>query len=391
MTFISISDGPSRSTHEGVAARLGLAQNTPAGLLMHTAGELQRPGADRRCLGVRGGDAELLSDASVARARDRRNRSHAGHRAPRSAGIIRVRRATVIGEERDGAWSARGDCVRGGDGAGGRVAGGAGACGTAVQLLGDERHNHVRVRVHRWPADVERADCSAQRHFRRVRRAGRACEYFVGRRGWRGEGDARGDLGRLDRDRRWGSRWALWLRRVQRGGAGGASGPGAGRSGGGGGASDVRTGTCASTLSCGLAARALVGGGGGGWVEVGGFASGQGGGGGNPAGVAGASAQGGGGGGGGQRAGGSAGTGDTSLCGGAPAGGAGGVTSQDAGGAGGDGLDTGGPMGGEGGGGVGGGYWGGGGGGGSCPLDHSGAGGGGSSFGPAGATFTNAT
>src|SRR5207248_9432334 len=43
------------------------------------------------------------------------------------------------------------------------------------------------------------------------------------------------------------------------GGAGGADG-----AGGGGGASEVRTGVGAQTLSCGLAARVLVGGGGGG-------------------------------------------------------------------------------------------------------------------------------
>ena len=56
------------------------------------------------------------------------------------------------------------------------------------------------------------------------------------------------------------------------GGAGGdggpgpvGPGPGSGPGGsGGGGASDVRTGTCASSLSCGLAARVLVGSGGGG-------------------------------------------------------------------------------------------------------------------------------
>jgi hypothetical protein len=40
MTFISIADAPSRSTYESVATRLGLAQNPPAGLVMHTAGEL---------------------------------------------------------------------------------------------------------------------------------------------------------------------------------------------------------------------------------------------------------------------------------------------------------------------------------------------------------------
>ena len=179
------------------------------------------------------------------------------------------------------------------------------------------------------------------------------------------------------------------------GGAGGAPGTGGNNTAGGaggGGASDVRTGTCASTLSCGLAARVLVGGGGGGSVLAGGFFSGQGGGGGNPSGSAGAGeADGGGGGGGGsQSAGGSAGSGDTSSCFSGNDGGAGGVTTQDAGGAGGNGVnDPSAP--GDGGGGGGGGYWGGGGGGGGCPAGISGAGGGGSSFGPAGATFTNAT
>lgn len=40
MTFILIADAPSRSTYDGVSARLGLAENPPAGLLMHTASEL---------------------------------------------------------------------------------------------------------------------------------------------------------------------------------------------------------------------------------------------------------------------------------------------------------------------------------------------------------------
>ena len=40
MTFISISDAPSRATYEGVAAHVGLEANPPAGLLVHTAGEL---------------------------------------------------------------------------------------------------------------------------------------------------------------------------------------------------------------------------------------------------------------------------------------------------------------------------------------------------------------
>ena len=174
------------------------------------------------------------------------------------------------------------------------------------------------------------------------------------------------------------------------GGAGGAGTFDSGLTGGGGGgASDVRTGTCASTLSCGLAARVLVGGGGGGSVAAGGFDSGQGGSGGNPAGVAGVSSGGGGGGGGSQSAGGGAGSGETNgdCAGAAGGGGAGGVSSQDAGGGGGNGASDGA----DGGGGGGGGYWGGGGGGGACNSDDAGAGGGGSSFGPAGATFTNAT
>ena len=41
MTFISISEAPSRATYEDAAAHLGLAANPPAGLVLHTAGELQ--------------------------------------------------------------------------------------------------------------------------------------------------------------------------------------------------------------------------------------------------------------------------------------------------------------------------------------------------------------
>ncbi len=188
------------------------------------------------------------------------------------------------------------------------------------------------------------------------------------------------------------------------GGAGGLGGPGNPLSGaaaaGGGGASDVRTGACAKTLSCGLAARVLVGGGGGGSASGGGTDL-QGGGGGNPTGGDGASGSAGGGGG-GQSGGGSvgaAGSGDI-FCFAPTAGTAGGTVTQDAGGAGGTGGNGDGETyGGAGGGGGGGGYWGGGGGGGGhCPEpffgggnDEPGAGGGGSSFGPAGATFTDST
>jgi len=41
MTFISISDAPSRTTYEGVSGHVSLAENPPAGLLLHTAGELE--------------------------------------------------------------------------------------------------------------------------------------------------------------------------------------------------------------------------------------------------------------------------------------------------------------------------------------------------------------
>lgn len=185
------------------------------------------------------------------------------------------------------------------------------------------------------------------------------------------------------------------------GGAAGYTMPGEGGGvggAGGGGASDVRVGDCAQTLSCGLSARVLVAGGGGGSVfddEISGF-DGAGGGGGNPNGIAGHSAGGGNGGGGG---------GGTQSMGGAigaaasgsncdldrtpTSGSQGGLGVGGAGGTGGsfeeDGFD--------GGSGGGGGYYGGGGGGGAAcgaPNGASGAGGGGSSFGPDGATFTNA-
>ena len=175
------------------------------------------------------------------------------------------------------------------------------------------------------------------------------------------------------------------------GGAGGNPGVGGMQEGGGGGgASDVRLGVCASTLSCGLAARGLVGGGGGGATHV---APANGGGGGFPAGGVGSTFGGAGGGGGTQTSGGAAGSADTSGCGDAGTGTAGGATTQDAGGPGGPGGEISNPpfppSPGQGGGGGGGGYWGGGGAGGGC--GEGGFGGGGSSFGPADATFTNAS
>jgi hypothetical protein len=180
------------------------------------------------------------------------------------------------------------------------------------------------------------------------------------------------------------------------GGAGGAGGTGGivngDPGGGGGGASDIRTGACAATASCGLAARVLIGGGGGGSVAAGGSFTGAGGGGGSPSGGSGVGESDGGGGAGGasQTGGGAAGSGDP-LCSGT-GGGAGGTPTQDAGGAGGTGQNGGSSdVGGEGGGGGGGGLWGGGGGGGGCVFDDSGAGGGGSSFGTAGTVFTNGT
>jgi hypothetical protein len=172
-------------------------------------------------------------------------------------------------------------------------------------------------------------------------------------------------------------------------------GPGSGPGGsGGGGASDVRTGTCASSLSCGLAARVLVGGGGGG----GSASSASGGGGASPVGGSGTSNQSGGAGGGSQSAGGSGGAGGSDITGCAGGHGTdGGAATQDSGGAGGAGGGTPGPLpglGGPGAGGGGGGYWGGGGGGGGCDTAGSGGAGGGggaSSFGPADATFSDAT
>jgi hypothetical protein len=185
------------------------------------------------------------------------------------------------------------------------------------------------------------------------------------------------------------------------GGAGGSMGTASladgGGGAGGGGASDVRLGSCASTLSCGLAQRVLVGGGGGGSVAGGGSYLGAGGGGGSPAGVTGDSqggGTGGGGGGGSQTAGGTAGPAANCAANQAGGGVAGGVSTQDAGGSGGagDSSSSAGVIGGNGGGGGGGGYWGGaGGGGGAHQCGSSGAGGGGSSYGPAGATFANAS
>ena len=185
------------------------------------------------------------------------------------------------------------------------------------------------------------------------------------------------------------------------GGAGGdggdndSGGPSGQGGSGGGGASDLWTGACASSLSCGLAARVLVGGGGGGASG----SSTRGGGGGSPSGGSGTSDQGGGGSGegGSQSAGGSGGAGvsvPVISC-AAGSGTAGGVATQDSGGLGGaagDSTTMGIPLpGGPGAGGGGAGYWGGGGGGGGCSSVGAGGGGGGSSFGPAGATFTNAT
>jgi Glycine rich protein len=182
------------------------------------------------------------------------------------------------------------------------------------------------------------------------------------------------------------------------GGAGGAGGagpsiPDSGFSGaGGGGASDVRIGSCAALLSCGLADRVLVAGGGGGAVSNAfGDDSLKGGAGGNPAGgdgtTFGTAADGGAGTGGSQVA---AGTGGAAAnndgCNGAgPTAGHDGAPVDN--GAGGNGAPTSINTGGNGGGGGGGGYFGGGGGGGSSCFGWSGGGGGGSSFGPAGTTF----
>jgi len=159
---------------------------------------------------------------------------------------------------------------------------------------------------------------------------------------------------------------------VNGGGAGGNDGgSGEGDGGGGGGASDVRSGSCAATLACGLEARILVGGGGGGggaWLTPSGGNAG------NPSGAPGGGP---GGGGGGSQS----------------AGGAGGVNpdgddkpgKSGALGLGGAGASGAGPSGGGGGGG----YYGGGGGAASgFQAFAGGGGGGGSSFGPANATFS---
>jgi hypothetical protein len=179
--------------------------------------------------------------------------------------------------------------------------------------------------------------------------------------------------------------------------------------GSGGGASDVRMGACASTPSCGLAARVLVGGGSGGLAySTGGeltSATVAGGGGGDPDGGVGSpspSVPDAGGGGGAQSDGGSAGVATQETCGNGPSpyfagsgvlGGGG-----DGGGGAGQAADDAGA--GNGGGGGGGGYWGGGGGMGQCPNPEPqsgpdtafvGAGGGGSSYGPSGTTYSLAS
>ena len=82
---------------------------------------------------------------------------------------------------------------------------------------------------------------------------GAALEVLVGGQGGPATGAQAGAAGGFNGGGG-GRRWRSWH-------VGGASGPGGS---GGGGASDVRTGPCASSLSCGLAARVLVGGGGGG-------------------------------------------------------------------------------------------------------------------------------
>ena len=176
------------------------------------------------------------------------------------------------------------------------------------------------------------------------------------------------------------------------GGTGGNPGSGGMQEGGGGGgASDVRLGACASTLSCDLAARVLVGGGGGGATHV---APANGGGGGFPAGGVGSSFGGAGGGGGTQSLRRGRGFGrhvGVRRCGNGhdrrrndPGCGRPGRLRR-------SGECPAPPSvpGGQGGGGGGGGYWGGGGAGGGC--GEGGFGGGGSSFGPADATFTNAS
>jgi hypothetical protein len=169
------------------------------------------------------------------------------------------------------------------------------------------------------------------------------------------------------------------------GGSGGFNGGGAGGSavgapysgGSGGGASDIRMGTCAATLSCGLGDRVLIGAGGGG-------GGGQGHGGSGGAGGA-TGGNGNGGGGGGSGGGATGATATTFGTGGAAAsssagcpGGQGANGSAGAGGGGGSNNNAGG--------GGGGGLFGGGGGGGGCEGGGGGGGGGGSSYGPMGAT-----
>ena len=162
------------------------------------------------------------------------------------------------------------------------------------------------------------------------------------------------------------------------GGGGAGFSFGLGPGGAGGGATDIRTGACAATLSCGLAARVVVAGGGGG-SEGGGF---------NPpvfggsGGLIGSPGSDSGGllisGGGGQAASGGS------------AGGTGSSGSLGQGGFGGNGVDG---FGDADGGGGGGGYYGGGGGGGgdvgTLGDPDGGSGGGGSSFGPGGTAFTS--
>jgi len=143
---------------------------------------------------------------------------------------------------------------------------------------------------------------------------------------------------------------------------------------GGGGASDIRTGACATTLSCGLGARVLVGGGGGG-ADTSGQLGDSGGAGGGLSGGAGSD----------PASLGIAGSGGTQAGGGA----AGGNGTPGAPGQGGGGGTAGG-FGFSGGGGGGGGYFGGGGGGGGTAMPTAGNGGGGSGFGPAGVVLTSA-
>ncbi len=158
------------------------------------------------------------------------------------------------------------------------------------------------------------------------------------------------------------------------GGAPGASSIPATPSGGGGGGSDTRVGPCAATLSCGLAARAVVAGGGGGADTSGLFAGEAGGAGGGASGGAGSD----------PGALGIAGSGGLAGGGGA-GGGAGSAGAPGQGGAGGAAAG----FGASGGGGGGGGYYGGGGGGGGGGAPAGGDGGGGSGFGPGGVVLTS--